>query len=105
MILSNLVDNAIKHSPAGGEVVVEIARDRGETGLVRLAVTDQGPGIPPDERQRVFERFYRADSTQPGVGLGLSIVAEAVGQVGGSIALDTADSGRGLRAVIRLHAA
>ncbi len=107
MILSNLVDNAIKHSPSGREVAVEIARESDPDGskMVRLVVTDHGLGIPPDERQRVFERFYRADSSQPGVGLGLSIVAEAVAQIGGSITLETPDWGNGLRAVVRLPAA
>jgi signal transduction histidine kinase len=102
MILGNLIDNAIKHSPAGREVMVEASRDG---GWVLLSVTDEGSGIPAADRGRVFERFYQRDSDKPGVGLGLSIVAEAVSQIGGSVTLDTASSGTGLRAVIRLRAA
>jgi len=72
--LANLVDNAIKYSPADGEVRIEIARD-GNGPLIR--VTDQGFGIPPAERGKVTQRFYRSDKSPcpRGSGLGLSLVA------------------------------
>ena len=107
LILSNLIDNAIKQSPSGGEVAVEAVREPAhhEFETVRLTVRDHGPGIPVEERQRVFERFYRIDSDKPGVGLGLSIVEEALSQIGGSISLDSPATGRGLLAVVRLRAA
>ncbi len=71
--LSNLLDNALKHAPQGGELGLRLARVGGE---VSLAVTDDGPGIPPDERERVLERFYRLEAARstPGNGLGLSLV-------------------------------
>ena len=107
MIVVNLVDNAIKQSPLGGEVAVEIGCEstEGAAGSVRLVVMDQGPGILAEERQRVFERFYRGDNDKPGAGLGLSIVAEALTQVDGSISLEAPDDGHGLWAVVRLQAA
>lgn len=72
IMMRNLVDNAIKYSPAGGKVEVRIAQDGRR---IVLDVDDSGPGIPPEERERVFERFYRQVGTNvPGSGLGLSIV-------------------------------
>lgn len=102
LIFSNLVGNAVKHSPAGAEVAVELTRDG---DVVQAIVKDQGPGIPIEERTRVFERFYRIDDNVPGVGLGLSIAAEALAQIHGSISLEDAASGQGLWAVIRMRAA
>lgn len=102
MIVKNLVDNAIKHSPPGSEVAIEAAR---EADSIRMTVKDQGPGIPAADRERVFERFFRADSDKPGAGLGLSIVGEALSQIGGSITLETPPTGHGLWVVVRLRAA
>ncbi|WP_321871568.1 sensor histidine kinase [Paraburkholderia tropica] len=75
--LSNLVDNAIKFSPAGGMVKVQLSN--ASLGAV-IEVTDSGPGVPPEEREAVFQRFYRCEATRdkPGSGLGLSIVAAIV---------------------------
>ncbi|MGI8479211.1 MAG: sensor histidine kinase [Gaiellaceae bacterium] len=77
-VLDNLIDNALRYSPAGSEVRVETAvRD----GSARLVVADTGPGISPEDRPRVFERFYRGASGRragPGTGLGLAIVDEHV---------------------------
>ena len=101
LILGNLVDNAIKHSPPDSEVVVEAVTD---PGAVRVKVMDKGPGIPPQERQRVFERFHRLGDDKPGVGLGLSIVAEALSRIGGTIALEDPGEGPGLWVVMRLRA-
>lgn len=79
-----LVDNAIRHGPAGGTVSVAVARDeRGAT----LTVDDDGPGIAPDDRAHVFDRFWRAPGVvASGTGLGLAIAAWVVDQHGGTIA-------------------
>ena len=82
-ILDNLIENAIRYSPAGARITVGT-----EPGA--LYVADTGPGIPPDERERVFERFYRGAggrSTGPGTGLGLAIVAELAERWGGRVDL------------------
>jgi two-component system phosphate regulon sensor histidine kinase PhoR len=79
-VLSNLVDNAVKYGRESGNVSVEAAV--GERGMVEVCVRDDGPGIPPDALERVFERFYRVDKArsreQGGTGLGLSIVKHIV---------------------------
>lgn len=93
-VAGNLVDNAVAHGPAGGTVTVT-ARQRGRSGLV-LEVADEGPGIAPHERARVFERFYRGGHTHDGgTGLGLAIARWAVELHGGRI--EVADEGPGFR--------
>ncbi|KQQ87591.1 histidine kinase [Massilia sp. Leaf139] len=82
-LLSNLIDNALRYTPAGGSVTVRVRRD-GEQAL--LEVEDTGPGIAPHERAHVFERFYRIlGSNTPGSGLGLAIVREIAGQHGAEV--------------------
>jgi signal transduction histidine kinase len=81
-VLANLVDNAIKYSPAGGEVVLS---GQVVEGNVELRVADNGTGIPAQEKERIFERFYRADASHPGSGLGLTISREIVLAHGGSL--------------------
>ena len=72
VLVANLVNNAIRYTPAGGRVTASVASSKDQ---VILKVSDSGPGIPPDERERVFERFYRGhDSSGAGSGLGLAIV-------------------------------
>ena len=73
----NLIDNAIKYTPEGGVVIIEVARRGDESSI---AVVDDGPGITPEHRDKMFQRFYRVDSsrTTPGHGLGLSLVAAVV---------------------------
>lgn len=103
-VVGNLVDNAARHSPAGGVVGVEIA---GGDGRVRISVTDAGPGISPEDAERVFERFYRADTARPadgGVGLGLAIARWIVDLHGGEIRVEQADR-PGCRMVVELNAA
>jgi signal transduction histidine kinase len=83
--LVNLIDNAIKHSPAGAEITVGLSLEADHS--LRLWVRDQGPGIPRSEHERIFERFYRLGSelrreTQ-GVGIGLAIVKHIVEGHGG----------------------
>ncbi len=87
MALANLLDNALKFTPSGG--VVELAAGR-EADVTLLTVTDNGSGILPSERERVFERFYRGEGsgTQPGAGLGLAIVKSAAKAHGGSVRLE-----------------
>jgi len=73
-LLGNLVDNAIRHTPVGGRITVRCGRLQ---GAPFIEVEDTGPGIAPDERERVFERFYRASGAPPGgAGLGLAIVRD-----------------------------
>ena len=90
-VLVNLIDNAIKYSPEGGEVVVTTVPSA--TG-VRVEVTDQGMGIPSAEQESVFEKFYRADpqhrSMPGGTGLGLYICRELVHRMGGTIGVRSA---------------
>ncbi|HEY0160011.1 MAG TPA: ATP-binding protein [Thermoanaerobaculia bacterium] len=83
-IFTNLLDNARKHGGGRGEVSIEVGRENGDA-VVR--VSDEGPGIPPHELDRVFHRFYRVDRSrsQPGTGLGLAIAKHLVALHGGSI--------------------
>jgi two-component system sensor histidine kinase TctE len=82
-LLSNLIDNALRYTPAGGSVTVRV---RSDAGQALLEVEDTGPGIAPGERVKVFERFYRIlGSSAPGSGLGLAIVREIAQQHGAEI--------------------
>jgi two-component system, OmpR family, sensor kinase len=91
VMLSNLVDNALRYTPAGGRVDVEIGATSGEA---ILSVTDSGPGIPAAERERVFDRFHRlAGADTPGSGLGLAIVRRVVLLHGGTVTLADAPGG------------
>lgn len=102
-VLANLVANAVRHSPRGGRVLV---RASAANGLARLEVCDQGPGIPPEEAERVFERFYRSDqarsSKDGGTGLGLSIARWIVDLHGGRIRAETVEP-HGCRMVVELE--
>jgi two-component system OmpR family sensor kinase len=98
-LLGNLVDNAIRYSPREGQVDVTL---RAEGGTTELAVCDSGPGIPPAERARVFERFVRGSQTGvPGSGLGLAIVRRVAERHRASVALQDGPGGKGLRVVVR----
>jgi len=84
-ILDNLIENSIRYSPEGTEIAVEC---RSVAGRPELVVADTGPGIPPEERSRVFERFYRGSigrKAGSGTGLGLAVVAELVHRWGGEV--------------------
>ncbi|HEX5126952.1 MAG TPA: sensor histidine kinase N-terminal domain-containing protein [Rhodocyclaceae bacterium] len=95
-LVSNLVDNAVKYTPHGGRVTVRVARDPGDTHRILLTVQDSGPGIAPEDRERVFERFYRVlGSAAEGSGLGLSIVREVAELHGGDVVLRGGDGGVG----------
>ena len=101
--LANLVDNAVKYTPAGGRVAVTVAGI--EDGGTEITVADSGPGIPEDARERVLDRFVRLDSTRttPGNGLGLSLVKAVARLHGGALSLG--DNAPGLRVCLRLPAA
>ena len=103
-LLRNLVDNAIRYTPAGGQIDLWV--DQHGTKVV-MAVQDDGPGIPLEERARVVDPFYRVLGTgESGSGLGLSIVNTLVGNLKGRLRLDDAvGHAHGLRAVVTLPAA
>ncbi|MFP6806691.1 MAG: ATP-binding protein [Pseudomonadales bacterium] len=89
-LIDNLIDNAIKYTPAGGEVGVKLYT---EQGVAILRISDSGIGISPQHQQRIFERFYRVDKARSrdlgGTGLGLSIVKNIAEQHGGSVQLES----------------
>jgi two-component system phosphate regulon sensor histidine kinase PhoR len=93
-ILFNLLDNAVKYTPTGGAVTINV-NNEGE--MVRISIDDTGPGIPEAARQRIFERFYRADAGRSreagGTGLGLAIAKHLVGLHGGSIGVSNRREG------------
>ncbi|MFL5830072.1 MAG: ATP-binding protein [Solirubrobacteraceae bacterium] len=101
-ILRILLDNAVRVSPAGGELRVELRHDPVPT----LSVIDQGPGVPPEERDLIFERFKRGRDTggQAGFGLGLAIGRELAARMGGELVLEQQD-GAGARFTLHLPAA
>jgi NtrC-family two-component system sensor histidine kinase KinB len=98
--LSNLLANALRYTPPGGRIVVSAA---GRDGGVALSVSDTGPGIPPEQRERVFERFAQAPGAGDlgGAGLGLAIVRDIVQAHGGRISLEST-VGRGTRFTLEL---
>jgi signal transduction histidine kinase len=103
-VISNLIQNAVQHSPAGERVRVELEQDPGSRRLCILRVRDAGPGIPAEERERVFQplvRLEHASTDYRGSGMGLYIVREILNAAGGSIRLDEAPGG-GLVAEARL---
>ena len=98
----NLVDNAIRYTPAGGRVTLEV-RTEGDRAV--LEVRDTGPGIPAEERERVFDRFYRLPGTgTQGSGLGLAIVKQIADAHRAEISLGDAELGKGLRVTVRFSA-
>jgi two-component system sensor histidine kinase KdpD len=102
-VITNLVENAAKFAPPGSEIRVDAVRC---DGAVELSVADQGPGIPPEERGRVFDKFYRIarpGERLPGTGLGLAISKGLVEAHGGSIRAEEAHGG-GARFVVTLPA-
>lgn len=80
--VANLVDNAVRYSPEGSAVAVEVTADETEAAVV---VTDHGPGVPSEEQDRVFERFWRGRLDTPGTGLGLPIARQIAAAHGGSL--------------------
>jgi two-component system sensor histidine kinase TctE len=100
-IAVNLIDNAIRYTPEHGIVTVRI---HSADGHIALAVEDNGPGVPMESREKIFQRFYRVGGTDSsGSGLGLAIVKELASQCGASIKLDEPASGRGLLVLIDFY--
>jgi len=103
VLLANLVDNAVRYTPRGGAVDVDVGVEVGDAGAngAFLAVSDSGPGIPQEERERVFDRFYRVPgSGEVGSGLGLAIVREIAEQHAAQVSLEDRPGG-GLVARVR----
>jgi signal transduction histidine kinase len=97
-VFNNLLDNAIKNSPAGGEVLITAT---GDLSAVEIRIIDSGPGIPPEQIPFVFQRFYQAMGVRTGVGLGLAIAREIVLAHGGDISV-TSSPGEKTEFIIRL---
>jgi NtrC-family two-component system sensor histidine kinase KinB len=114
VVLRNLLDNALKYTPRGGEVAVEASSGRnagaGGGGILQIAVTDSGPGIAEEFRERVFEKFFRVEHERPeraagpaqGAGIGLYLCRQIVEAHGGTIRCEAPPGGRGARFVVRL---
>ena len=98
--VNNLLDNALKYTPAGGRVTLAA---RAEPGAAILTVTDNGPGVPSAEREPIFRRLYRGDASrsQRGLGLGLSLVKAIVESHGGTVVVDDVPGG-GARFTVRI---
>jgi two-component system OmpR family sensor kinase len=99
ILLRNLVDNAIKYTPSGGTVDMEVRRTAAH---VMLCVEDSGPGIPPEERERVFSRFYRVPGSEAnGSGLGLAIIHAIAERHGATLTLGESERLGGLRVSVQ----
>jgi two-component system, OmpR family, phosphate regulon sensor histidine kinase PhoR len=104
-VISNLLDNAIKYGRAGGSASVDgrVLAD----GRIEIVVTDDGPGIPKESQDRIFERFYRADKArsreQGGTGLGLAIVKHVIQAHGGEVRIES-EPGAGSKFIVNLPA-
>jgi two-component system phosphate regulon sensor histidine kinase PhoR len=102
-VLENLVDNAVKYTPAGGRV--EVTTSAGPDGSARIEVADNGPGIGGEHLARIFERFYRVDKARSrelgGTGLGLSIVKHLAEGMGASVSVES-EPAKGARFIVTL---
>ena len=96
-ILDNLLRNALNHCPSGALVELQLTR---QDAQVRIVVQDNGPGMPAEERERAFERFFRGQGAGPGSGLGLAIVNEAARLLGARVHLADRGGGPGLRVTV-----
>jgi NtrC-family two-component system sensor histidine kinase KinB len=112
-VLTNLLTNALKYSPAGGCVTVSVSSGRNAQVVgappVQVAVTDQGPGIPAEFRERIFEKFFRVEHQRDagprrvrGTGIGLYLCREIVRAHGGTIRCEACDAGVGTRVAFLL---
>ena len=97
-LCANLIDNALRYTPPGGAVTLRLRRTAEQ---VLLEVEDNGPGIPPELREQVFERFFRLDNQHSdGCGLGLAIVREIAHAHGARVQLGDGPQGQGLRVTV-----
>jgi signal transduction histidine kinase len=105
-VLGNLLDNALRHTPAGGTVTIRAVRGESNTAILR--VDDTGEGIGPDHLPFIFDRFYRADTARDrergGAGIGLSIARALVEAHGGTIGARSEGIGHGASVQITLPA-
>lgn len=100
LIFTNLLDNAVRHTPKGGRVQIAAFAQQGRA---HVEILDDGPGLPPEELTRVFQRFYRAPNARgDGSGLGLATVRSLVTQFGGSVELRNREGASGLIVHLRL---
>jgi NtrC-family two-component system sensor histidine kinase KinB len=115
LVFANLLTNALKYTPRGGEVVIRVtSRQNAAAGgkpILQIAVTDTGPGIPPEYREWVFEKFFRVEHQRPeraegvrGAGIGLYLCRQIVGAHAGSIWCEAGEHGGGTRIAIELDA-
>jgi two-component system sensor histidine kinase QseC len=99
-LVANLVENAIRYGPERSRIAIELTSN--EDGAVTLAVVDEGPGIDPRYRERVFESYFRINETpDEGTGLGLAIVSEIAQQHGAMVTVADGDGGKGTRMIVR----
>ncbi|HEY7888184.1 MAG TPA: ATP-binding protein [Steroidobacteraceae bacterium] len=104
-LIRNLVDNSVRYTPAGGRVDVSVERSAATPSQAVIKVMDNGPGIAPEERARVFDRFYRRPGTRsPGSGLGLAIVRAIAAAHGAAVELGESAAGRGLAVTVSFPA-
>jgi two-component system, OmpR family, sensor kinase len=100
-LVRNLVDNAVRYTPVGGQVDVSVERSNEVPAHALIRVVDNGPGIAPEERERVFDRFYRRPGTRsPGSGLGLAIVKAIASAHGATVTLGQGADARGLAVTV-----
>jgi signal transduction histidine kinase len=99
-ILVNLIGNALRHSPTGSRVVLRFAKT---DGTASVTICDEGPGIPPGDQQRIFERFERAETSAEGTGLGLAISRRLARSMGGDVTVES-EPGSGARFTLTLPA-
>jgi signal transduction histidine kinase len=104
-VLTNILDNALRHTPDGGQIVLSA---REVNHQIELAIQDSGPGLGEEELQRIFDRFYRADASRQregalpgGSGLGLAIAKSIVQAHGGHLSAES-ETGKGLKVIISL---
>jgi two-component system sensor histidine kinase BarA len=104
-ILYNLLSNALKFTPAGGRILLDVTPDHGSAEGIRLAVSDTGPGIPEEQQAAIFEKFRQMDSSvtreHGGTGLGLAITQDLVHILGGQIGVES-EVGRGCTFIVTL---
>ena len=102
-VLSNLLSNALQHTPAGGEIYVELT----QSDQITLEVRDSGPGIPEGQLERIFDRFHRVDASRSrasgGTGLGLAIVRTIVELHSGTVSVSNANGGGAVFRVVFQH--